>query len=196
MEDKRIIKTKRNIKETMIRLLQTTSFEKITVTQLCKEGETSRITFYTYYEDKYALIEEMFSGYVEEAVADYYQLQAANNPKREALYGYYHMLECILNLYARHNAFFIQATPDRNPYLYSAFFHHIFASVENYIISHSKYLKPQYSSRQTAALLCNGLWGVINECYSISDNLTELRENVMAMYRDILRSDLFIVQKA
>ena len=67
MEDKRIIKTRRNIKSTMIRILQTKPFEKITVSELCREGQISRITFYTYYDDKYALIDEMVADYIREA---------------------------------------------------------------------------------------------------------------------------------
>lgn len=49
MADKRITKTKRNIKNTVIKLLSNTQFEKITVSELCRIGEISRITFYTYY---------------------------------------------------------------------------------------------------------------------------------------------------
>ena len=35
-------------------------FEKITVTELCRAADVSRITFYTYYDDKYALADRLF----------------------------------------------------------------------------------------------------------------------------------------
>ena len=87
-EDKRVAKTKRNLKETMIELLQEMPFEKITVTELCRRGETSRITFYTYYEDKYALVNEMFADYIQEADQNYHDLQARNNPGGDGFIGY------------------------------------------------------------------------------------------------------------
>ena len=77
--DKRVIRTKRTIKETLVKLLQKTQFEHITVKTICDEACTSRITFYNYYSDKYALVEEMFEDYMNEALADYYALQKENN---------------------------------------------------------------------------------------------------------------------
>lgn len=58
--DKRVVKTKRTIKRTLVELLATMPFEKITVTELCRAADVSRITFYTYYDDKYALADELF----------------------------------------------------------------------------------------------------------------------------------------
>lgn len=52
MEDKRITKTKRNIKATLTALLQEMPFEKISVAEICRRGDISRITFYAHYEDK------------------------------------------------------------------------------------------------------------------------------------------------
>lgn len=43
--DKRVIRTKRTIKETLVKLLQKTQFEHITVKTICDEACTSRITF-------------------------------------------------------------------------------------------------------------------------------------------------------
>ena len=45
MEDKRIIRTKHNLKDAMIRMLSIEDFEHISVTELCKEAKVSRITF-------------------------------------------------------------------------------------------------------------------------------------------------------
>ena len=67
MEDKRITKTKRNIKATLTDILQEMPFEKISVAEICRRGDISRITFYAHYEDKYALAEEIFSDHMQEA---------------------------------------------------------------------------------------------------------------------------------
>jgi hypothetical protein len=57
---------------------------------------------------------------------------------------------------------------------------------------HKAQMSPKYSSKQTAALLCNGLWGVINECYTINTPWENIRKDIKEMYRDILLSDIFL----
>ena len=99
MEDKRITKTKRNIKATLTDILQEMPFEKISVAEICRRGDISRITFYAHYEDKYALTEEIFSDHVQEAYDKYHALQAENNPKNNGFISYQNLLEAILSLY-------------------------------------------------------------------------------------------------
>ena len=57
MTDIRIVKTKRHLKQALVKMLEDTPFEKLTVAELCRRAETSRITFYTHYDDKYDLTE-------------------------------------------------------------------------------------------------------------------------------------------
>lgn len=190
MEDKRIIKTKKNIKSTLIDILQKTPFEKITVAELCRRGTVSRITFYVHYEDKYALIEEMFADYILEASRDYHELQKKNNPAGNGIKGYINLIEAILCLFYDNYAFFSHTTAQENPYLYSVFFNNVFASVDDYLRRHTC-LAPRFPIKQTAALLCNGLFGVIN--ISIADRMPEAEARSIArdMYLGILESNLF-----
>ena len=58
--DKRIEKTKHMIKSAMLNLMKKKSFNKITVKEICDNAFTSRITFYTYYENKNELVEDIF----------------------------------------------------------------------------------------------------------------------------------------
>ncbi len=191
MEDRRIMKTRRNIKKTLIELLAEMPFEKITVSELCRRGETSRITFYNYYESKYALVEEMFGDYIREANEEYHRLQNLNNPENTAVRGYHNMLDCILNICVKNEGFFASATPERNPYLYSAFFRHTFASVDTYIRRHTSQIRPRHDARKVAALICSGLWGVVSECYADSSFSEEVRRDVHVLFQDILTSAVF-----
>ena len=52
MEDKRITKTKRSLKAAMIEMLSKEDFEHVSITELCRQAEISRITFYSHYNDK------------------------------------------------------------------------------------------------------------------------------------------------
>ena len=166
MEDKRITKTKRNIKATLTAILQEMPFEKISVAEICRRGDISRITFYAHYEDKYALAEEIFSDHVQEAQDKYHMLQAENNPKNNGFIGYQNLLDAILSLYYDNYTFFSHTTSSENPYLCFPF-------------------------HQTAALICNGLFGVINSC--VADHLSEAetRALVRDIYAVLLSSDMF-----
>lgn len=191
MTDIRIVKTKRHLKQALVKMLEDTPFEKLTVAELCRRAETSRITFYTHYDDKYDLTEELFDDYVNEAARDYRRLQEENNTKRTALLGYYNMIDCILNLYSRNRRMFAALNAEKNPYLYSAFYQHIFRSVYDFITVHRKQMTPKYPQRQVAALICNGLWGVISECFTREDEVGKVRGDIISMFNDILRSGIF-----
>lgn len=154
MEDKRITKTKRNIKATLTAILQEMPFEKISVAEICRRGDISRITFYAHYEDKYALAEEIFSDHMQEAQDKYHTLSK------------------------------------ENPYLFSSYFNRMYTSVDDYLRRHT-YLKPRFPFHQTAALICNGLFGVINSC--VADHLSEAetRALVRDIYAVLLSSGMF-----
>lgn len=140
MEDKRITKTKRNIKATLTALLQEMPFEKISVAEICRRGDISRITFYAHYEDKYALAEEIFSDHIQEAQDKYHTLQAENNPKNNGFIGYQNLLDAILSLYYDNYTFFSHTTSSENPYLFSSYFNRMNASVDDYLRRHTYHL--------------------------------------------------------
>ena len=73
MEDKRIIRTKHNLKDAMIRMLSIEDFEHISVTELCKEAKVSRITFYSHYSDKQSLLDDIFNDMRSIGREDYYR---------------------------------------------------------------------------------------------------------------------------
>lgn len=190
MDDKRITKSKKAIKSALIEILQEMPFEKITVTEICRRGIVSRITFYTHYEDKYSLVEEMCSDYIVEADDNYHRLQKINNPQNRGVQGYVNLLEAILEMFYANYAFFSRATVQVNPYLYSMFFNKVYISVDDYLERH-RGVVPQLPRRQTAAFLCNSMFGVINTC--IMDNMPEdqVKKTAHDIYRRLLASELF-----
>ena len=190
MEDKRITKTKRNIKATLTDILQEMPFEKISVAEICRRGDISRITFYAHYEDKYDLAEEIFSDHVQEAYDKYHALQAENNPGNNGFIGYQNLLEAILSLYYDNYAFFSHTTSSENPYLFSAYFNRMYVSVDSYLRRHT-FLKPLFSFHQTAAFICNGLFGVVNSCLADHLSEAETRDVVRGIYAVLLNSDMF-----
>lgn len=54
-QDLRVVKTKRALKNSLLELLKVKTFEKITVSDICKTAMINRVTFYSHYQDKYDL---------------------------------------------------------------------------------------------------------------------------------------------
>ncbi|KOR26960.1 TetR/AcrR family transcriptional regulator [Clostridium sp. L74] len=77
--NRRILYTKKVIKESLIELLQHKKIHEVTVTDICKKANINRGTFYTHYKDAYDLLksieDELFNQileYIEETpVEDY-----------------------------------------------------------------------------------------------------------------------------
>ncbi|MGT2833481.1 TetR/AcrR family transcriptional regulator [Streptococcus halotolerans] len=57
--DKRVIKTKKAIKDAFVRLRQDKPIEKIYVENLCREALINKSTFYRYYTDIYDLVAQL-----------------------------------------------------------------------------------------------------------------------------------------
>ena len=57
--DPRTVQTKTNIQQILLELLKQMPFDKITVSNLCKEAGINRGTFYLHYCDIYAVLEEL-----------------------------------------------------------------------------------------------------------------------------------------
>lgn len=55
--DRRVIYTKKVIKEALLNLLKENPLEKITVKETCAHADINRATFYRYYIDAYNLFE-------------------------------------------------------------------------------------------------------------------------------------------
>ena len=68
-EDMRITKSKRDMRNALVELLKTTPFEKITVTDICKQAMVNKMTFYKHYQDKYTLFEDCIRNFANEVYA-------------------------------------------------------------------------------------------------------------------------------
>lgn len=58
-EDRRVQRTKQNLKDALLSLIQQKGFESITITDICRTGNYNRATFYAHYKSKQDLAAEM-----------------------------------------------------------------------------------------------------------------------------------------
>jgi AcrR family transcriptional regulator len=72
-EDLRIIKTRNALMKAIFKLLETKSFNKITIYDICDQAMVSRATFYMHFSDKYDLLScclSMLRKEIEESLAE------------------------------------------------------------------------------------------------------------------------------
>lgn len=192
MVDKRIKKTKRNLKSTVIAMMSEMTFEEISITELCKRADISRITFYTHYSDKYALIDDIFQDMIQIGSDIYKQMQKENNPQRDYVKSYCNVLHTIMGLYYSHYEFFGHTHPDKNPYLASSFYNYVLKTVETYTDKESRSLHFKYTSRKIAGFLCYGMVGFINESHSETHSLEEILKEATELLTALLTSDVLV----
>lgn len=191
MDDKRVIKTKRNFKLFFIELLLEMPFEKITVAELCRRGESSRITFYNYYENMLSLVNDILDDYFKEIALNYTTLQRTRNPEKNGVKSYNNALESVLNMYFAHYDFFLKINPKNNPFLFTYFEKHLVDRLNEYIKDHTLVMPPCYESRSIAALMGYGLWGIVDECDVQNKSEAEVRSTLQSIFSDLLNSGLF-----
>ena len=185
-KDRRVIKTKKNLKNTFMNLLLSKPFDKITIKELCESSETSRITFYVHYKDKYDLIEDISKDMVNSAKIEYQRLQSENNLEKDSIKSYCNFLDCVLNVYYDNFEFFSHISSYENPYLNFSLYEYILKYLKIHTQRRSDFLKPKYSLRKIAGFLCYGCLGFIKE----SNDEKSSKEIVRKELREILKKIL------
>ena len=188
MEDKRIVKTKRSLKAAMTEKLGKEDFEHLSITELCRKAEISRITFYSHYSDKYALLDDIFNDMQRIGTEDYYRRQAENNPSHRLAAGYVNMLDSILELYYDRFDFFQHTNPEKNPYLASRFYSIVLETVEQHTLHVKKRLRIKYSPKKIAGFVCFGMQGFVNESHKEKTPLEEIKKEARELLTDLLKS--------
>lgn len=198
MEDRRIRKTKKNLKNTLIDMLSDMPFEQISVTELCRRADISRITFYSHYNDKYALVDDIFQDMIRTGTGSYIRRQAKTNPRRDLVIGFCNVLDVILELYYDKYDFFRHTLPEENPYLAFSFYNYVLETVEIHTNKEARILNFQlkYSAKKIAGFLCYGILGFINECHSGKENLEDIRSETKEILTGLLKSDILVSRKA
>ncbi|MCR4963969.1 MAG: TetR/AcrR family transcriptional regulator [Firmicutes bacterium] len=184
--DKRIIKTKKNLKDTVVLLLAEKPFDQIAVTEICRVSSTSRVTFYSHFADKYDLLEEMFQDMVEWATGHFFRLQRRNNGEGNVAKGWLNVLDSIFALFREKQDFLRHAALEKNPYLYFCFSRHLNRMVLQYMEACGGAKNSAFTSAQLTGFICNGLWGFISESIAAKMSLPQIQEQTGRLLRQVL----------
>ncbi|MCH3907100.1 MAG: TetR/AcrR family transcriptional regulator [Sphaerochaeta sp.] len=192
MEDRRIKKTKQSLKDAMIRLLDTTPFERINVTALCKEADVSRITFYTYYRDKYEFVDAIFNQFLATVKEEMAVLQRKTNPTNDPVQAFCNLMDVLLETYFRTEyGFFKHLNSRDNPYLFFSFYWFMLKQIETFAEETCHSMHPKYPLERVNSFLSYGLWGFIHTSHEQGVPLETTREEVKGILKAVLASELF-----
>ena len=186
--DKRISKTKRNLKNTLRRLLRRKPLSSITVTELCKDAETSRITFYTHYNDKYDLASEMVRDIVQDATDDYNRLQHANNPQGLPLLTVENTVDAILDSFERNIELRSSLSPKDSVYLKNELYNQIVLAVTQRLGELLPGALNENDSRRFALFLCAGFNEYLGEGFRQGLDPVRIRRDCKYLAVDLFRS--------
>ena len=192
IEDKRIKKTKRNLRDTLISLLKEKPFEQITVTEICKEAETSRITFYAHYNDKYDLIDDVYNEMMKLVIEKYWEIERANNSEGDPIESFCNLLESILLVCEKNFELFMLVTSKENPYLFFSLYQYLMKHIEMSIIINERYLTPKYRINDISAFICSGMSSFVSGQYRAKIPLEKVRANARSLLKDIMKKEIFM----
>lgn len=179
------------LKAAMLAMLDQKDFEKISVKELCEHACTSRVTFYTYYDDKNALLDDFFRELFTAASVNFDALESRNNPDGDPVQSYLDFLGAVLDLREHYPGFFKRAGKTADSTLYYRYYDQVLRELETFTVKSCGRLRPKFSPEKTSAILCNGLWGFIDCCREAGDSPAKIRDESTKALRIMLASGLF-----
>lgn len=183
--DKRILKTKRALKESLIQLLEEKNFESVNTTEICKNALVSRNTFYNYYADKYALLEECFHDYEKMFLKRFDEKQTENNPEHDRKKGFLNLINTFLDTEQISDSKQIFSNFDLAALYYRA----IMNILQQYEDRYQGFANPDYDFKQLNSFLIMGFWGFVHGNPKM-DRET-IRKNTQRLMMDLLDSPIF-----
>ena len=184
--DKRIIKTKKNLKQTLLQMMDAKPFEKIGVTELCREACTSRITFYTYYQDKYDLLYEIYSDMQSAMEEEFQQLQAENNQDDDSRQAYHNLGTAVIHMYSRSTHFFRHMNPLESPEIMKSIYDFAVKHFSDFRTQYGEQVSCRYDPDQLSAFVILGFWGFATYGKQKKISEEQRQKDALQLFDDIL----------
>ncbi len=155
-EDKRIRKTRELLRCSLRKILEEKSFEDVTVTEICKEADISRITFYARYKDKDELLRNLFTEFGNKSLQLCIEYNRDNNrsgnPKLFCVNLFAAVSQVVFNGWIS----MLAALANENGYAYNVFLSYIKKNMVELLKKLETGFTFVYSREQTLAVLFDG----------------------------------------
>ena len=193
-EDMRTKRTKKALKKAITNLLEKEGIDNISVTDICKEAEVNRVTFYTHYTDKYDLLKDQIRDilkYMDQENRLYYE----ENKTGDIIKDYAHTVShSVYKTCVFYKKFVHSLTKKENSFFYKMLEDFIIEQgMKSFSYVESKKLL-KYPPKFIIHFFIGGFSKIIIE-YSLNEN--SLSEHEFFLYFDklfysLLKSDIFI----
>lgn len=181
------------MKKALVSLLAKHEFSKISVTEICRKAEISRVTFYLWYDGKEALLNDLFQDIVNDGIEYFKQLTPQDKPGRAAA-DFHRLLETIFYLASRYHEFvshLFSENGQEDPEIYSRFTTIALKQVRELIREHSSQIARPLSMTETAAFLTSGLNSMIRADLNAGMAPEDVHAHAAAMLDHVLSTGLF-----
>ncbi|MGI5988772.1 MAG: TetR/AcrR family transcriptional regulator [Lachnospiraceae bacterium] len=189
--DKRIYKTKKGLREALKSLLAEKPFDKINVTEICRRSQTSRVTFYTYYNDKYDLLDDMYKSLADDAQEIFIRLQEKNNQEESFEKSVQNILDTLLSF--ENNPAFSSANMVIERDIIPIYHDFLLECIKRFEIKYPEHMQTRYPIDALNSFFAAGMWGFIHSHPgpATEDDIREAR----VLLTDLVNSNIFIRQK-
>lgn len=186
VEDKRVQKTKKCLKGALLELGEKKPIEKISVTEICDLACTGRVTFYTYYDDKYDLLRDCFND-LKNDVLDNYKKRREKSSVKNVKTEFLNLYDAIQDEVEKFNVQGqnLLSSPDM---LYM-FYQFVVENLEEFELKCGDSLLTKYDRKQINSFLVFGLWGFVHARTDTDRN--KLRRDAHQLVSDLLDSKIF-----
>lgn len=164
------------------------NFESISTTEICKRASVSRNTFYNYYADKYALLEDCFSDFEKKFHENFAGHQKEDNPEQDIKKSYLNLVDTFFDMETAYESVRILSSFDLMSLYYRASMH----ILETYESRYVRFMNPDYDYKQLNSFLVLGFWGFIHANPKM-DMLT-VQKRTRKLVLDLLDSPIFKIQ--
>lgn len=191
MTDKRIIKTKQILKSTLIEMMKIQPFEKVKVKELCEKANTSKLTFYTHYDDKYALLQDIAKD-MEQEVMDYYQkLQIDTDAGNDWVKHNQNLFRAIIHIQQKYTDIFRTAGKEENYFFFYFFYEVLLNALDNDNQLLFDNTQTYYPKRAICAFLITGMFGYIYQSRNNNVPDMDIYNQLFSLTTDLSKSNVF-----
>lgn len=197
MADIRVENTRNNLKTTMLELLKTTPIDKLTVSEICKQANINRVTFYSHYKDKYQLFIEAVND-IATKVVELTLKQVKISSKKEDILNFCLALfnNSLDIIYEARETVFAMGKKENSMLIFI-----IQTQIKNIIHNLLKVLTkndtPRYPLDIIAAFIVGGFSQIFYQWVAVrkSFDIEELRKYGLVIIKDIFNTGLLIEKK-
>ena len=192
-EDIRTTRTKNKIKMAFLKLLNQRSYQQITVSDIAKEANVNRVTFYTHYIDKACLLEDLSVDIKKKFIADAIGVAKTIENKDQLSSFSIGLVSTLFDMIEANRDLVILLTEKENNVLRKLFEDQISSFVGIMLKKTDSLVPLKYDYKYIAAFLVPGYISVILYYISNPDSITkeDFKKHLFDVTENIIKHKLF-----